>query len=273
MIVRGEYYIKIGYAHGYILEWYDDCYELEDATPIEITINQETPNINFYLSKAGSISGQVKDDEGNILSDANVFAFSEEFTGSGSITDEDGSYKIEYLPSGYYFVQVTLTGYISEYYDDTSSQDEATIVTVDAPNDTPGIDFTLTPGETEPPTKPSIDGPSSGITDTDYTFDCMSTDPDDDQIYYLFDWGDETDSDWFGPFDSGDIVSLKHNWISKGTYEVKVKAKDIYGLQSEWSDPLSISIPKNKQYFNLQLLRFLENHLIFSTIFRYLIGI
>jgi hypothetical protein len=42
---------------------------------------------------------------------------------------------------------------------------------------------------------------------------------------------------------------------------VKVKAKDEYDAESGWSDPLSISMPKNKPYINTPFLQFLENHL------------
>ena len=33
----------------------------------------------------------------------------------------------------------------------------------------------------------------------------------------------------------------------EGSYTIKVKARDIHGGESEWSDPLSISMPKYKK--------------------------
>jgi hypothetical protein len=62
----------------------------------------------------------------------------------------------------------------------------------------------------------------------------------------LFDWGDGTDSGWIGPEDSGTQVSSTHTWTRTDVFNVKVKAKDIRGDQSEWSEPLAIDIPRSK---------------------------
>ena len=76
-------------------------------------------------------------------------------------------------------------------------------------------------------------------------------------MYYLFDWGDESDSGWLGPLESGEEIEASHIWTEKGSYEIKVKAKDIHGAESEWSDPLEVAMPKNKA-INPLSLRFLE---------------
>ncbi len=95
------------------------------------------------------------------------------------------------------------------------------------------------------PIKPEISGPGSGKIDTEYTYNATTTDPDGDQLYYLFSWGDDTYSEWIGPVESGNATEGKHVWTEQGDYEIKVKAKDKRGVQSEWSDPLPISMPKN----------------------------
>lgn len=117
--------------------------------------------------------------------------------------------------------------------------------------------------DSEKPTKPNIDGPAKGKAGTEYIYTTSTIDPDGDEIYYYFDWGDDTSSDWLGPYNSGEICECSHSWIDSGNYEIKVKARDIYGTESDWSDPLSISMPKNKnKATNLHslLLKFLENH-------------
>ena len=115
--------------------------------------------------------------------------------------------------------------------------------------------------ESLPPEKPGIpDGNNSGGVNVEYTYTVSTTDPDEDQIYYLFDWGDGNFSGWTGPYNSGEIAEMSHKWTEEGNYEIKVKAKDDHGVQSEWSDPLSVSMPKNKQYFNPLFYHFLENH-------------
>jgi len=110
------------------------------------------------------------------------------------------------------------------------------------------------------PNKPSTpSGAPSGKIREPYTYTTMTTDPDNDHIYYLFDWGDESDNDWIGPYDSGDECSASHIWTEEGNYEIKVKAKDIHGAESDWSDPLSVSMPKNK-VIHLGFFELIKNH-------------
>lgn len=61
----------------------------------------------------------------------------------------------------------------------------------------------------------------------------------------MFDWGDGSFSEWFGPFASGETVVASHIWTIIGDYEIKVIAKDIYQSKSNWSEPAIISIIEN----------------------------
>ena len=97
-----------------------------------------------------------------------------------------------------------------------------------------------------PPDPPDINGPASGKVRTSYSYSSSTTDPDGDSISYLFDWGDGTNSGWLGPYASGVIVNASHIWSNNGSYYIKVKALDELGSESDWSDPLSINMPKNK---------------------------
>ena len=90
------------------------------------------------------------------------------------------------------------------------------------------------------------DGETSGEINVDYTYTTTATDPDGDEIYLLFDWGDGTYSGWLGPYTSGQTVTATNSWTSEGDYQIKVKAKDIHGVQSVWSDPLSVNMPRNR---------------------------
>lgn len=107
----------------------------------------------------------------------------------------------------------------------------------------PVIHVTVVNAPPEKPEKPS--GPPSGKTGVKYLFSTRAVDPNEDQLYYLWDWGDGNVSGWIGPSDSGERVIASHQWSEKGQYSIRVKAKDIYGEESEWSDPLSITMPKN----------------------------
>jgi len=98
-----------------------------------------------------------------------------------------------------------------------------------------------------PPKKPDKPiGPATGEPGENQIYTAVTTDPNEDKVYYLFDWGDGTQSKWLGPFESGQICETSHEWEEQGQYSIKVKAKDIHGVQSEWSDPLEVSMPKNK---------------------------
>lgn len=122
------------------------------------------------------------------------------------------------------------------------------------------------------PEKPDIpSGPTSGKTGEEFTYISSTTDPDEDQLFYLFDWGDDTNSGWIGPFASGEDASASHQWETTGDFEVKVKAKDIKGLESTWSDPLPITIPKNKDRTYQLVLRFIEKNPILYLLFQNLL--
>ncbi|MCU0851235.1 MAG: PKD domain-containing protein [Candidatus Thermoplasmatota archaeon] len=94
-----------------------------------------------------------------------------------------------------------------------------------------------------PPLTPAAPtGPDTGVIGIEYSFQALTTDPESDQVYYMFDWGDGTMSDWIGPFASGAPGSTTHTWDDAGTYEVKAKAKDVGGGESGWSEAHSIII-------------------------------
>jgi hypothetical protein len=96
----------------------------------------------------------------------------------------------------------------------------------------------------ETPSKPN--GPSLGILNTSYSFTSSTTEPDGEDVYFLFDWGDGTNSGWLGPYASGSTVTASHSWYTVGDYQIKVTAKDIYNVQSGWSEPHTITIIANQ---------------------------
>jgi hypothetical protein len=103
------------------------------------------------------------------------------------------------------------------------------------------------------PDKPS--GKTNIKPEIDYTYTTSVTDPNGDQVYYMWDWGDGNKSDWLGPFDSGKTIYADNSWIEKGHYEIKVKAKDVHGMRGDWSNPLPVIMSKNKpQAFNFNLI-------------------
>jgi hypothetical protein len=97
-------------------------------------------------------------------------------------------------------------------------------------------------GANAPPEKPSTPvGPQEGETGLEYTFTTCATDPESNEVYYQWNWGDEVSS-WMGPYPSGQQIEATHIWYTAGDYSIKVKAKDTNEGESPWSDPLPISI-------------------------------
>ncbi len=118
-----------------------------------------------------------------------------------------------------------------------------------------------------PPLPPTIQGPSTGVPDIEYSYNISTFDPEGDSVYYLIDWYHDISSDWIGPYNSGETVCVSHIFPEKGSYSIKVKAKDEYGMESNWSDPFVISMPKNREnnqkeqvvlenFQHMQLLKF-----------------
>ena len=97
-----------------------------------------------------------------------------------------------------------------------------------------------------PPDIPTIDGPTSGVLDISYEFIIETTDPDEHDVYYYIDWGDDTNTGWIGPYESGDEISVENSWSEIGEYDILIKAKDILDDESGWSDPHTIQITENE---------------------------
>lgn len=89
------------------------------------------------------------------------------------------------------------------------------------------------------PTRP--DGVSGGWLDSSYTYRTVATDLDLDRIKYIFDWGDGS-TDITGFAESGQYVEMSHSWSTADSFDVKVRAMDAAGLESEWSDVRRVGI-------------------------------
>ncbi|HUS99475.1 MAG TPA: M28 family peptidase [Candidatus Thermoplasmatota archaeon] len=93
-----------------------------------------------------------------------------------------------------------------------------------------------------PPAKPVIAGPTNGVLNVLYIYTVNTTEPDGEDVFYFIDWGDGMNTGWLGPFASGAAATAEKSWNATAIYTVQVKAKDIHGVTSEWSDPISVVI-------------------------------
>ncbi|MDH7517946.1 MAG: hypothetical protein QHH19_06350, partial [Candidatus Thermoplasmatota archaeon] len=105
-----------------------------------------------------------------------------------------------------------------------------------------------------PPNKPQKPkGPTGGIVigrivkGHSYTF-TTTTNGNGQYIAYNWSWGDGTYSGWSPFIKSGIGVTGSHTWnpgTCPKTYQIKVKAKNINGEESEWSESLTITVREN----------------------------
>ncbi|MCK4365277.1 MAG: right-handed parallel beta-helix repeat-containing protein [Thermoplasmatales archaeon] len=122
-----------------------------------------------------------------------------------------------------------------------------------------------------PPNTPNTpSGTTSGKPGVSYDFSTSATHPNGNQLYYQWKWGDGNKSGWLGPYESGETVTASYAWAEKGDYEIKVKAKDSEDIDSEWSDPLTVTLTRNRA-IQTPLLNFLENHpILYQLLQRFL---
>ena len=109
--------------------------------------------------------------------------------------------------------------------------------------------MTVSEGNNIPPSTPTIIGDAKGSIQTSYDYTIQTTDPDQDDVKYYIDWGDDTTT-LTGLNTSGQEIIVSHAWSVKGTYSVKVKAIDEYYTDSDWAT-LTVTMPCSYKPSNL----------------------
>jgi parallel beta-helix repeat protein len=114
------------------------------------------------------------------------------------------------------------------------------------------------PWVNQPPEEPIINGPTQGKPGIDYNYTFLTTDPEEDYIWYYISWGDKEIIYIYGPYSSGEEITLSYNWSEKGTYLISCWVRDIYGAKSN-TTTLEVTIPRDKAVTsNILLQRFLD---------------
>jgi hypothetical protein len=131
-------------------EYYDDKENVDEADTVTVTAGEVTGEIDAVLSLAisGSISGMVTSSAGALLQGISVTAIrydegeSTEETVTGTTTMADGTYTLENIPVGAYFVRYedASGAFAKSYYNDADIIDDAQEVPVLSGTDTPNID-------------------------------------------------------------------------------------------------------------------------------------
>ena len=91
---------------------------------------------------------------------------------------------------------------------------------------------------------------------TTYTYESGGTNPNNNPVYYQWEFTDLTTNtptytDWMGPYPSGTNHTLTHIWTHNGTATIRTRARDTsltpYDY-SNWSEPLTLTIQKGVRF-------------------------
>ncbi|MGF3584380.1 MAG: PKD domain-containing protein, partial [Thermoplasmatota archaeon] len=213
----------------------DQCNPVENSAPQK----PDTPDIYYIpplqLGETCVFGTRAYDPDGDNI---NIYW---DFNGDGIFDDETKNvtsgeycfvfYKWDDYPPGIYNVRALASDF---YYNLSEASDPLIIQVLNAPGNLPPNNATI------------ASGVDIGYIQQLYTFTSYSTDPEGFGIYYRWDFGDGTITDWIGPVDSGTTVSYSHYWNVPGHYDVKVQVKDVGGVTSEWSTPKGVDIVAKK---------------------------
>jgi hypothetical protein len=110
------------------------------------------------------------------------------------------------------------------------------------------------------PMKPELTADDFTNYNTEYKCTAVTYDCDKDQIWYKFNWGEDIESEWLGPYDNGEECIASHIW--RGGFAsppkeaiIKVKAKDNNGIESEWSEGQDILIMERSKTQSNQMFK------------------
>jgi len=98
------------------------------------------------------------------------------------------------------------------------------------------------------PNKPTITGKTEGKIKKEYEYKIVTTDPEDNDVYYFINWGSfgyytgKIETDFIGPYASGEEVIVNHIWWYRDNFTITVMAIDIHGGESDWGE-LRVTMP------------------------------
>jgi len=231
----------------------------------------------------GDTNYTIKDDDGNIVIQdfyplMNTFGDTNyrpnAFLDEVEIDEDSEDYKIDVLandkdPNGDTLTIESITqatngnaeirnGFI--YYTPNPNfcgTDEFTYTVTDGKlTDSEKVKITILNEGNDPPSTPELlSYTERGNLGDTFSVDYKVTDPDGDEIYIKLGW-DNKETDWYGPYEPNlDKAGISFSFYSKGSYDVRAKAKDTNGLESDWSEPARITVSRSKTSFTNILLK------------------
>ena len=110
----------------------------------------------------------------------------------------------------------------------------------------------------QPPSAPIVKGPKIGRARVEYEWTFFSTDPEEDNITYYIDFGDQCGgAEYYGPYPSGEELVLAHTYPYQSTFIINALAIDNFGAQSNWTY-YEVTMPRSKAIVNSLFLWFLD---------------
>ena len=176
-------------------------------------------------------------------------------------TDLNGTIFIEYSPdngnswtplasnqnnTGTFVWDITLVPSGSQYLVRVGAIDEFFNVGSDTSDSPFSINYFI-------PSIPQMNGPTQGGNGIPFTYSVLASDPQGEQIYYKWNWGDGNETTWLGPFTSNVTTTETYSWARDGTYELRVKAMNTGGTESNWSTPHQMVVAEQVNFSNVQL--------------------
>lgn len=227
----------------YQSQWYNNKPDKLTATTVTVTDSSTTTGINASLQRGGKITGTVSDNvSGSGISGIDVNALdtiSGTWINSG-YTDSSGTYSISGLTTGSYQLRFSGADYVAQWYGGKIDQTDATIVTVNAPNTTAGINMTMVKG-----------GIITGIvTDSTTGAGVQNADV---TVY------DSVTGSWVGYDNTDDTGTYRIPNLASGNYTIRVSKNGFiqqwYGGAAEQTDASAITVtaPETTTDINVEL--------------------
>uniref|UniRef100_A0A7C4GDI9 PKD domain-containing protein n=1 Tax=candidate division WOR-3 bacterium TaxID=2052148 RepID=A0A7C4GDI9_UNCW3 len=97
-------------------------------------------------------------------------------------------------------------------------------------------------GRQVPPAVPELGGPQAGQPGETLSFRLRSTDRNGGNVSYLVDWGDSAPVSWSAELAAGRTFVRTHVFEAAGLFQVRARARDETGLESDWAGPLTVRV-------------------------------
>ena len=248
---HGTYFIMAG-ADGYAPQFYDQAMTLWDAIPVEIVPGEITQEIYFRLLPSGPGTGQITGsvsaaESGEPVDRAYVYAFSRENPFSNASVDvlPDGSYTLDGLHPGSYYVQAWADGYLPQFYEDATQIENATLVEVGDEDTVEGIDFNLRKAGSISGRVVNEEGVA--IAHADIEVIPAFSDPDNPTGEFQYAW---TTTDEEGFYTASGLVEGSY-WVSARTYTPGFVVMEWYDNVTSFEDATPVTVVENEDTGNV----------------------